>query len=59
MEDLLKEYIQDKLNWDSIIINFYNVDGANCEVTFYTDDSKYYKEVININIWDMFIFMKK
>ena len=57
MEDILKRYIQKYHNWEYIYIGYYNVDGANCEVKFYTDESKYYSEKININIWDMLIFL--
>ena len=57
MEDILKKYIQKYHNWEYIYIDYYNVDGANCEVKFYTDESKYYSEKININIWDMLIFL--
>ena len=57
MEDLLKKYLQKENNWDYIYITYWNVDGASCEVTYYTDESKYYKEKSNINIWDMMIFL--
>ena len=57
MEDLLKKYLQKENNWDYIYITYWNVDDANCEVTYYTDESKHYKEQSNINIWDMMIFL--
>ena len=57
MEDLLKKYLQKENNWDYIYITYWNVDGANCVVTYYTDESKHYKEQSNINIWDMMIFL--
>ena len=57
MEEILKKYIQKINNWKDIYIDYHNIDGANCEVIFYTDVSRQYKENININIWDMMIFL--
>jgi hypothetical protein len=62
MEDLLKKYLlkkylQKENNWNYIYITYWEVDGANCEVTYYTDESRHYKEHSNINIWDMMIFL--
>lgn len=57
MEELLKKYIQKQNQWEDIYIDYWNVDGATCDVTYYTDSSKHYKEKVNINIWDMMIFL--
>jgi hypothetical protein len=59
MEELLTKYLKSAENWDYIVINHYNIDGANCEVVYYTEESKYYRETMNINIWDMLIFLNK
>lgn len=56
MESLLKRYLKNYSYWEYIDIDYYNVDGAVCTVAFYTDESKYYKETLNINIWDMLVF---
>ena len=57
MENLLKKYIQKQADWEDIYIGYYNVDGATCEVTYYTDYDRNYKETMNINIWDMMVFL--
>jgi hypothetical protein len=57
MENLLERYLKSYHNWGNIYIDNYNIDGATCSVTFYTDESRYYKETTNINIWDMLVFL--
>lgn len=57
MNDILKEYIQKYYNLEYIYIEHYHVDGANCEVKFYTDEYRNYSEKINVNIWDIVIFL--
>lgn len=57
MENLLERYLKNYQNWENIYIGNYNVDGAICTVTFYTDESRHYRETININIWDMLLFL--
>lgn len=58
MKELLTKYIQSQDSWEDIYVDYWNVDGANCEVVYYTDKAKYYKETKNINIWDMLLFTK-
>jgi hypothetical protein len=57
MKKLLENYIKSIDSWDCILVDYYNIDGANCEVIYYTDESKYYKETRNINIWEMLIYL--
>ena len=57
MEKLLERYLKSYHNWENIYIGNYNVDGAICTVIFYTDESRYYKQTTNINIWDMLVFL--
>jgi hypothetical protein len=57
MENLLERYLKKLHNWQNIYIGHYDVDGAICSVTFYTDESRYYKETTNINIWDMLVYL--
>lgn len=57
MEKLLEQYLKSYHNWENIYIGNYSVDGAICTVTFYTDESRYYKETTNINIWDILVFL--
>lgn len=57
MKNTLTKYIQQTDNWENIIVDYWNIDGSNCEVSYYTDSSGHYKETKNINIWDMVIFL--
>lgn len=57
MEKLLEIYLKSVENWEYINIRNWNVDGATCFVEYYTDESKYYKETKNINVWDMLVFL--
>lgn len=59
MEKLLEKYLKSYSSWDNIFINHWNIDGAICTVNYYTDESRHYKEIINVNIWDMLIFLNK
>lgn len=59
MEKIFEQYLKNEYNLDYIKIINYDIDGANCSVNFYTDQSHHYKETNNINIWDMFIFLNK
>jgi UDP-glucose 4-epimerase len=55
--EILKKYIRKHHDWEYIDFDYFNIDGANCEVKFYTDESHCYIETININIWDMVMFL--
>ena len=57
MEKLLERYLRSCRYWENIYIGNYNIDGAICTVTFYTDESRHYKETTNINIWDIVVFL--
>ena len=46
MEFLLEQYLS----------YYYNIDGAICNVTYYTDESKDYKQTTSINIWQVVAF---
>lgn len=54
MKRLIEQYLRD---YSDIYIDHYNIDGAVCSVTFYTDESQHYRETTNINIWDMLLFL--
>lgn len=58
MKEKLTKYIQSVDNWETIIVDYWVIDGANCEVIYYTDESLHYKETKSINIWDMIMFLK-
>lgn len=57
MEKLLEKYLRNYYKNEDITIRNYNVDGAICFVKFNTDESKYYTEQININIWEMVVYL--
>ena len=57
MEKLLEDYLKSTKAWDYIKINYFDINGSNCETNFYTDASHYYKETENINIWGMVLFL--
>lgn len=60
MESLLKKFLLYKNDHlTKIYIDYYNIDGANCEVKFSPDDSGYYTEKININIWEIVEFLNE
>lgn len=41
MEKLLLKYLKTTENWDTITIRYWNVDGANCFVEYFTDVNEY------------------
>jgi UDP-glucose 4-epimerase len=57
MEKLLERYIKSIEKWKYVCISYFDVDGANCFVEYYTDEFKIYKETKNINVWDMLVFL--
>ena len=57
MEDLLKNFIIQVYKYPHVDIDHYIIDGANCTVNFYTDDGRYYRETVNINVWEMIGFL--
>ena len=57
MKELLEKYLINYLNYGDIIIDNYLINGSMLSVTYYTDDSRHYKETTNINVWDMLIFL--
>lgn len=59
MEELIEDYLRSIYGEYAISIKNWNVDGANCYVEFYMDEYKYYKESLNINVWDMLVFLNK
>jgi len=57
MEELLKKYITKYLNaWEDVEIISYNVEGVTCSVDYETYGCK---ENLNINIWDMVVFLNQ
>ena len=58
MKEILTKFIQSEDNWEEIIVDYWNINGAECEVVYYTDYSRHYKERKIINIWDMLVFIK-
>ena len=54
MEELLLNYLRKEMGWDNIKITRYNVDGAICTVKCEIGGDY---EIININIWDMMVFL--
>lgn len=59
MDKLLEKYLKRIGNYEYIHIDYWNVDGAICSVTFYTDLSTYFKTDMNINVWDMLVFLNE
>ena len=57
MRDLLKNFIVQVYKYPHVDIDYYNIDGANCTVNFYTDDERYYHEIVTINVWEMIGFL--
>jgi len=57
-EKILIEYIKEQ-NYAIESIDNYDIDGSICKVVFYSDDSHYYKETININLWKFIFFLEK
>lgn len=60
MKELLKNYIEKKLGYTNVKIEWHDVDGSICHVEYYPcADEIYaeYKQHININIWDMLAFL--
>ena len=54
MEELLLNYLRKEMGWDNIQITRYHVDGAICTVKCEIGGDY---EIININIWDMMVFL--
>lgn len=60
MEELLIKYLTDYYKYfTNISIKHYNIEGSICEVHYYLDSSQYNVEKININVWEMLLFLYK
>ena len=59
MENLLENYLRFIKNWEDIKVIYYEINGSDCHVVFYTDRSNYEKENEIINIWDMLVYLNK
>ena len=59
IKELLKEYLLKTNKLDFVEIYYYNIDGANCEVAYYTSKERFSKKKENINIWHMVIYLNK
>lgn len=59
MKKLIEDYLMNYHGWSSIYIDYYNVDGATCDVKFRFRyfDSDFNHEKVNINVWDMLVFL--
>jgi len=55
--EILKKYIMNQYNWEYIDIDYFNINGANCEIKFYIDKNHHHSETTNINIWGMMMFL--
>ena len=64
MKELLKNYIDksDPTYCNDVVIDYYDIRGVDCYVTFYDsihkDHSEHYKEEMIIDIWDMIEFLQ-
>jgi hypothetical protein len=56
MKDILLKYITNELCLDEhrIHIRSWSIEGSECTVSYYIDDSA---ETIDINVWDMLVFL--
>ena len=59
MEKLLENYLRVTKNWEDIKVSYYEIDGSDCHVIFYTDESNCFRENEIINIWDMLVYLNK
>jgi hypothetical protein len=57
MKHILKKYILANYSYTSITITYFDTNGSNCDVHFYFDGNKYMSEKLNINIWDLVLFL--
>ena len=57
MKEILKKYIGKCYDLEYVYIDYFNIDGANCDVKFYSEESHRSRETVNINIWDMVSFL--
>ena len=57
MKDLITQYLKHTEISEIIIVDYYNIDGANCSVAFYTDEACNNKDYTNINVWDFINFL--
>lgn len=57
MKKLLEKYLKATYKVENVIVNFYNIEGPDCIVTWEPDTSGYYIETTTINIWEMLEFL--
>lgn len=57
MKELLTQYLKHYYNYDIVVIDYFNVCGADCNVLFYNNNDEMYRERTVINIWDMLVFL--
>ncbi|WWT39401.1 hypothetical protein [Microcystis phage Mel-JY01] len=58
-KEMLLKYIQHVtgLQPENIDIKHYDIDGATCSVMYYTNDGDVFGQDLQINIWDMVMFL--
>lgn len=59
MNDLLCKYIKSTLKVRKVHIDWYEIDGHNCEVCYSDTAESYNTYRISINIWRMIIFLNR
>lgn len=57
MEEILKAYLKKISDVDYIEIDYYNELGSYCEVKFYTHPERHYSAKINVNVWEIIVFL--
>jgi len=56
MKEILTKYL--KATYRTYVeIDYFNIFGSICEVKYYTDKEHYYSEKVNINIWEIVVFL--
>ena len=57
MEKLLEKYLKKRFGHNYVKIHYFEPNGGNCSTEYYSEESHYYKETININVWDVIAFL--
>jgi hypothetical protein len=58
MEKLITDYLNAYHNESTVKVDYFDIVCANCKVNYKLSEDNIYPATIDINVWDMLLFLK-